>query len=120
MPTATIAGHEVQINDEGFLTEYDQWSEDIAEELATNIGVEMTPRHWEVIKWLREDYKEKGETATTRRVQTVGGFPTKEQFQLFLALLELIRHHHASVEQAELFGEIWVLPPQAMTLAEAA
>jgi TusE/DsrC/DsvC family sulfur relay protein len=48
-----------------------------------NIGVEMTPRHWEVIKWLREDYKEKGETATTRRVQTVGGFPTKEQFQLF-------------------------------------
>ena len=43
----------------------------------------MTPRHWEVIKWLREDYKEKGETATTRRVQTVGGFPTKEQFQLF-------------------------------------
>ncbi len=83
MPTATIAGHEVQINDEGFLTEYDEWSEDIAGELASNIGVEMTPRHWEVIKWLREDYKEKGETATTRRVQTAGGFPTKEQFQLF-------------------------------------
>ena len=83
MPTATIAGHEVQINDEGFLTEYDEWSEDIAEELAKNIGVEMTPRHWEVIKWLREDYKEKGGTATTRRVQTVGGLPTKEQLQLF-------------------------------------
>ena len=83
MPTATIAGHEVQINDEGFLTEYDEWSEDIATELASNIGVEMTPRHWEVIKWLREDYKEKGETATTRRVQTAGGFPTKEQFVLF-------------------------------------
>ncbi len=83
MPTATIAGHEVQINDEGFLTEYDEWTEDIATVLAGNIGVEMTPRHWEVIKWLREDYKEKGETATTRRVQTAGGFPTKEQFQLF-------------------------------------
>ncbi len=83
MPTATIAGQEVQINDEGFLTEYDQWSEDIAKELATNIGIEMTDRHWELIRWLREDFKEKGETATTRRVQTAGGFPTKEQFQLF-------------------------------------
>lgn len=39
---------------------------------------------------------------------------------LFLALLELIRHHHAGVEQAELFGEIWVLPPQAMEAAAAA
>ncbi len=83
MPTATIAGHEVQINDEGFLTEYDEWSEDIASELAANIGVDMTDRHWELIKWLRADYQEKGETATTRRVQTAGGFPTKEQFVLF-------------------------------------
>lgn len=83
MPTATIAGAEVQINDEGFLTEYDEWSEVIGAELATNIGVEMTDRHWELIRWLREDFKEKGETATTRRVQTAGGFPTKEQFQLF-------------------------------------
>jgi len=83
MPTATIAGQEVQINDEGFLTEYDEWNEDIAKELAANIGIEMTEQHWAVIRFLREDYQEKGETATTRRVQTVGGFPTKEQFQLF-------------------------------------
>jgi sulfur relay (sulfurtransferase) DsrC/TusE family protein len=39
--------------------------------------------HWALIKFLREDYKEKGETATTRRVDKVGGFPTKQQFQLF-------------------------------------
>ena len=83
MPTATIAGQEVQINDEGFLTEYDEWNEEIGKELAGNIGVDMTDRHWELIRWLREDFKEKGETATTRRVQTAGGFPTKEQFQLF-------------------------------------
>ena len=83
MPTATIAGQEVQINDEGFLTEYDEWNEAIGAELAANIGVEMTDRHWEVIRFLREDYQEKGETATTRRVQTAGGFPTKEQFVLF-------------------------------------
>ena len=83
MAMATIAGKEVHVNEEGFLTEYDEWSEEIAAELAKNIDVEMTDEHWALIKWLREDYKEKGETATTRRVQTVGGVPTKKQFELF-------------------------------------
>jgi TusE/DsrC/DsvC family sulfur relay protein len=83
MAMATIAGKEVHVNEEGFLTEYDEWNEEIGAELAQNIGVEMTDEHWSLIKWLREDYKEKGETATTRRVQTVGGVPTKKQFELF-------------------------------------
>ena len=83
MAMATIAGKEVHVNEEGFLTEYDEWSEDIGAELAKNIDVEMTDEHWALIKWLREDYKVKGETATTRRVQTEGGVPTKKQFELF-------------------------------------
>jgi TusE/DsrC/DsvC family sulfur relay protein len=83
MGMATIAGSEVHVNDEGFLTEYDEWTEEIGAELAKNIDVEMTDEHWKLIRWLREDYKEKGETATTRRVQTVGGVPTKRQFELF-------------------------------------
>jgi TusE/DsrC/DsvC family sulfur relay protein len=83
MAMATIAGREVHVNDEGFLTEYDEWNEEIGAELAKNIDVEMTDEHWALIKWLREDYKEKGETATTRRVQTAGGVPTKRQFELF-------------------------------------
>lgn len=83
MPVMTIAGSEVHVNDEGFLTEYDEWTEEIGAELARNIGVEMTDEHWAVVRWLREDFKVKGETATTRRVQTVGGFPTKKQFDLF-------------------------------------
>jgi TusE/DsrC/DsvC family sulfur relay protein len=83
MPVTTINGQEVHVNDEGFLTEYDEWNEDLAKVLASNIDVDMTDRHWEIVRWLRSDYKEQGETATTRRTQTVGGFPTKEQFDLF-------------------------------------
>ena len=83
MAMATIAGKEVHVNEEGFLTEYDEWSEDIGAELAKNIEVEMTDEHWKLIRWLREDYKEKGETATTRRVQSAGGVPTKQQFAMF-------------------------------------
>ena len=29
---------------------------------------------------------------------------------IFLAMLELVRHHHVRAEQNDLFGEIWVLP----------
>jgi len=29
---------------------------------------------------------------------------------IFLAVLELVRHHHVRLEQNELFGEIWLLP----------
>jgi TusE/DsrC/DsvC family sulfur relay protein len=83
MATATIAGVEVHVNDEGFLTEYDEWNDEIGAQLAENIGIEMTDEHWKLVHWLREDFQIKGETATTRRVQTVGGVPTKRQFELF-------------------------------------
>lgn len=83
MPVTTIAGAEVTVDDEGFMTEYDQWSEDIANELAANIGIELDESHWRVIKFLREDYKEQGETPMLRRVSNVGGVSTKELFQLF-------------------------------------
>ena len=58
MTTATIAGHDVHVNDEGFLTDYDEWTEEIATQLAANIGIEMTERHWEMVRFLRGDYAE--------------------------------------------------------------
>lgn len=83
MSLATIAGHEVHVNDEGFMTEYDEWSELVAEQLAANIGIDLGDRHLEAIRFLREDFKSQGETPTLRRVSTVGGLPTKELFELF-------------------------------------
>jgi len=29
---------------------------------------------------------------------------------MFLAVLELVRHHKVRADQSQLFGEIWVLP----------
>ena len=83
MPITTLDGHSVHVDDEGFLTEYDEWDEDLAKVLAANIGIHLTDEHWKVIRFLRGDFKDKGETATTRRVQVVGGVPIKEQFALF-------------------------------------
>jgi tRNA 2-thiouridine synthesizing protein E len=83
MPTTTIAGTDVHVDDEGFMTEFDEWNEDIAKELAANIGIELTDAHWPVLKFLREDYKAQGETPMLRRVSTLGGVPTKQLFELF-------------------------------------
>jgi tRNA 2-thiouridine synthesizing protein E len=83
MPTTTINGHDVAVDDEGFMTEYDQWDEATGAALATAIGVEMTDEHWKAIRFLREDFKAQGETPTIRRVTNAGGFDTKELFVLF-------------------------------------
>ena len=83
MPVTELNGHPVHVDDEGFLTDYGEWDDDVANVLATQIGIDLTAEHWKVIRFLREDYKTQGETATSRRVQTVGGVPVKEQFMLF-------------------------------------
>lgn len=83
MPTIEIAGKQVNVNDEGFLMVYEEWDEEIAKALAAQIEIELTPRHWEVIHFLREDYKKEGESSTSRHTQTAGGFSIKEQFVLF-------------------------------------
>ncbi len=83
MPVTTIAGREVHVDDEGFLTDPAQWDRELAVVLAQAIGIELTAEHWKILEFLRADFAEQGETATTRRVQTVGGFAVKEQFELF-------------------------------------
>lgn len=84
MPTTMIAGRPIDVNDEGFLTVYEQWDEDLGAVLAGFAGIdELTDAHWAVIRFLRADYPARKETATLRRVAKVGGFDMKELFKLF-------------------------------------
>jgi tRNA 2-thiouridine synthesizing protein E len=83
MTTTTIDGHTVHVNEEGFLTDPSEWDEQLAKSLAAQIGLDLTDEHWKVIRFLREDYAAQGETATLRRISTVGGIPTKQLFVLF-------------------------------------
>jgi TusE/DsrC/DsvC family sulfur relay protein len=73
----------VHTDSEGFLTQYDEWSEELAVQLASRIGIELTDEHWKAIRFLREDYPTHGETATLRRVSTLAGIPVKQLFALF-------------------------------------
>ncbi|HSE09376.1 MAG TPA: TusE/DsrC/DsvC family sulfur relay protein [Nocardioidaceae bacterium] len=83
MPVTTIEGHQIHVDDEGFMTEYDEWSEDLSKVLAAQIGIDLSDEHWQAIRFLRSDFAEQGETATLRRVSVQGGIPTKRLFQLF-------------------------------------
>jgi tRNA 2-thiouridine synthesizing protein E len=84
MSTREIAGKTVEFDEEGFLANPDDWTKDIAAELAKEIGIdELTDRHWQVIDFSRADFAEKGEAPTLRRITKAGGVPTKELYQLF-------------------------------------
>lgn len=83
MTVTTIAGRDVHVDAEGFLTEYDEWDDELATRLAGQIGIDLTDAHRRIIAVLREDYRQHGETATLRRVTTLTGVPTRELFALF-------------------------------------
>ena len=84
MSAREIAGKTVEFNDEGFMVDYQDWTKEVAVELAQEIGIaELTDRHWQVIDFCRENYAETGEVPTLRRITKVGGVPTKELYKLF-------------------------------------
>jgi len=83
MPVTTIGATAVHVDAEGFLTDYDEWDDALAVQLAAQIGIELTDAHWTAIRFLRDDFREVGETATLRRVSTLAKIPVKELFALF-------------------------------------
>jgi TusE/DsrC/DsvC family sulfur relay protein len=83
MTITELNGYRIHVDDEGFLSDYAEWSEELAAVLAAQIGIELGEAHWKAIRFLRADHKVRGETATARRVQEVDGIPIKEQFALF-------------------------------------
>ena len=84
MTTKTIAGTTVDLNDEGFFTEPEQWNEEVAVELAKEAGIdELTPEHWKVIDFCRDSAKGSGKSPTLRQISAGAGVSTKELFALF-------------------------------------
>lgn len=78
----TIAGKSIQLNDEGYLTDFSQWDKNIGEELAKAEEIEMTPRHWEVIGFLQDQYK-KEVPLSIRKIGNSGVVDIKEFYKLF-------------------------------------
>jgi TusE/DsrC/DsvC family sulfur relay protein len=84
MSTRLIAGKNVQVNEEGFMTNPAEWTKEIAVELAKQEGlVELSPAHWKVIDFARQKASESGASPTLRTITSHAGVTTKELFTLF-------------------------------------
>ena len=82
MATKSYAGVNVDVTDDGYLTDPSQWNKDIAAEIAKEEGIELTDKHFEVLEFLRST-NEKGETLTIRKVGKSGIVDIKGLYQLF-------------------------------------
>lgn len=84
MAQKEIAGKMVDVNEEGYLTDFGQWDKGIASEIAQDVGISsLTDEHWKVIEFIQSDTQEKGSLPTIRRLKKVGGVPTKDLYRLF-------------------------------------
>ena len=84
MAVKKIAGKEVQINAEGFMTNPAEWTKEIAVEMAKEEGIaELTPAHWAVIDFCRTTAGAGGKAPTLRTITNGANVTTKDLFGLF-------------------------------------
>jgi dissimilatory sulfite reductase related protein len=84
MSTLSLASTDVELNDEGFFVQPEQWTEEMVPDLARREGIDpLTERHWEVVRFVRAEYLEKGTGPTVRILGKTSGVPVKELYQLF-------------------------------------
>jgi TusE/DsrC/DsvC family sulfur relay protein len=82
MAIKTIAGAQVNVSEEGYLEDMNEWNQNIAKEIASEVGIELTDKHFEVIDFLREK-TEAGESLTIRKVGKSGITDIKGLYTLF-------------------------------------
>ena len=49
---------QIELDKDGYLVDLNDWSVDVAQALATQSGIELSPEHWEILELLRSFYQE--------------------------------------------------------------
>ena len=84
MTPPALTDTSVERDQEGFFLHPEQWTEDMADQIAAENGIsELTDRHWQVINFMRNAYLENGSAPSIRTLGKVSGVPIKELYQLF-------------------------------------
>jgi TusE/DsrC/DsvC family sulfur relay protein len=82
--TRVILGVEVLFDEEGFFINPEEWSEPIAEIMASEMGIaKLGDRQWETIRFLRGFYLENGRAPLNREFGRLTGFSLLETERLF-------------------------------------
>ena len=85
MPKATLAGMEVEIDEDGFIQEPEKWSKDMAEDLAQeeSSAVPMETDHWTLVQYIRDYYLKFEVAPPVRMLCKKTGFDLKKLYELF-------------------------------------
>jgi len=84
MTTIEFVGSEIERDAEGFLVHPEQWNRTIGEGIALESGIaELTPRHWQVVEFMRGRYLTTGTAPSIRALGKESGVPVKELYALF-------------------------------------
>ncbi len=78
----TIAQATISVDQEGYLTDFSQWNKEIGTEIAKEQGIEMTDKHWEIIDFIQDKYKNE-EPLSIRGIKKSGVINIKEFYSLF-------------------------------------
>lgn len=54
MPHLEFEGQQYEVDEDGYLTDWQSWKEGMAGVMAQQDGLTLTSEHWEIIKFLRE------------------------------------------------------------------
>ena len=77
-----IAQKTVQVNEEGYLTNFAEWNKEIGEEIAKENNIALSPKHWEVINYIQNEFKNEV-PLTIRKIGKSGVVDIKEFYALF-------------------------------------
>lgn len=72
----------VDVNEEGYLTDFSQWDRSVAEAIAVEEEITLTDRHWAVIDYLQEQHRNEV-PLTIRKLGKSGVTNIKEFYALF-------------------------------------
>jgi len=77
-----IGGKIINVNEEGYLTDFSQWDKTVAEHIAGENKIDLTARHWEVIQYLQNEFKAES-PLSIRKIGKSNVVDIKEFYQLF-------------------------------------
>jgi tRNA 2-thiouridine synthesizing protein E len=84
MPTVSLGGKDLDIDEDGFIQDPEQWDEAVAADLAKTEGVDnLTDEHWVLINYLRNYYLKFGIAPMIRKVCKETKFDLKKIYELF-------------------------------------
>jgi len=69
MPTLEFEGKTYDVDEEGYLQDWQVWSEGLADHMAKLDSIDLTAEHWEIIRFLR-DYFNKYQIAPMIKILT--------------------------------------------------